>query len=207
MKIRRFSSHYALMPDGTLGKWPVVEISGDGEIVSVLASPGGFKEQPSLEFHGGLLMPGFIDLWAECKPLSLDVINLNRHVAAGTLVLGCKPPIASTLCNRVYPPFIIEDSNNAGALNTSLIVSSVGFSILDRLKNLSIERPDISLNELLLLVSAVGADQLGMSHLFGRLKPELYPGLLVIEQLDLQNMRLTPQTRARWLVQPKNPLL
>lgn len=207
MKIRRFSSHYALMPDGTLGKWPVVEISGDGEIISVLTSPGGFKEQPSLEFHGGLLISGFIDIWAECEQLSLDVRNLNRHVAAGTLVLGCKPPIAPTICNRVYPPFIIESSNNAGALNTSLIVSSVGFSIQDRLKNLSIERPDISLNELLLLGSAVGADLLGVSHFFGRLKPGLYPGLLVLEQLDLQNMRLTTQTRARWLVKPKNPLL
>lgn len=207
MKIRRFSSHYALLPDGTLGKWPVVEISGDGEIISVLTSPGGFKEQPSLEFHGGLLMPGFIDLWAKCEQLSLDVRNLNRHVAAGTLVLGCKWPISSAICNRVYPPFIIENSNSVEALNSSLIVSSVGFSIQDRLKNLSIERPDISLNELLLLGSAVGADQLEMSHLFGRLKPGVYAGLLVLEQLDLQNMRLTAQTRARWLVQPKNPLL
>lgn len=205
MKIRRFSSHYALMPDGTLGKWPVVEITSDGEIVSVSASPDGLKEQPSLEFHGGILIPGFVDASPDCNLLVTDNRSINRHNAAGTLILGCSAEITSKYRERINPPFFVTIKNSTPT--KSAILSSRGFSMLDRLKTLSLELEHLLLVDLLLQGTATGADILGMENLFGRLKPKLFAGLLVLEQIDLQNMRLTSQTRARWLLHPKNPLL
>jgi hypothetical protein len=124
MIIRRFASHYALMPDGTFGKWPVIEITNDGQIVSLSVSPEGFKEQPSLEFRGGILVPGFVDAQttATTQKHTLEVKDLNRHMASGTLILGADAETFSKFGKRTYPPFLTDNKINS-TLNDSVIVS------------------------------------------------------------------------------------
>jgi N-acetylglucosamine-6-phosphate deacetylase len=209
MIIRRFASHYALMPDGTFGKWPVIEITNDGQIVSLSVSPEGFKEQPSLEFRGGILVPGFVDAQttATTQKHTLEVKDLNRHMASGTLILGADAETFSKFGKRTYPPFLTDNKINS-TLNDSVIVSSAnGITLLDKLKTATIKNPEITLDKTLFYATANGADLLGVANLFGRFVPGLFSGLMVLEQLDLQNLKLMPQTRVKWLNQPKNPML
>lgn len=207
--VKRFASHYALLPNGTIGKWPVVEITNDGKIVSISISPDGFKEQPSLEFRGGILVPGFVDVQTPTsnQKCTLEIKDLNRHMAAGTLIFGANTELISKFGKRTYPPFLINNTINSAINDSSFVSSANGFTLLDKLKTATIENPEISLGKLLFYATASGADILNVANLFGRFVPGLFSGLMVLEQLDLQNLKLTPQARVKWLVQPKNPML
>ena len=57
--MRRITAHYLLRPDGTLGEFPIVEIDSDGVVLSVKERLE-FEEEPFLEIHNGLLVPGFV---------------------------------------------------------------------------------------------------------------------------------------------------
>lgn len=208
MKVfRRFSSHFAFLPDGTLGKWPVVEITNNGEIISISVSPDGFKEQPSLEFHRGILIPGLVDACIDCHSLFNDKRNLNRHLAGGTVLIGCHNKLSKEDSSRVYPPFVVEAPKCESSRQSILSCENSSVPIFERMKDISGKDSNLSLHELLFKATVEGAEQLGMTNIFGLLKPGLFAGLVVLEQIDLQNLKLLPQSRARWLVQPKNILL
>ncbi len=201
---RRFSSHYAFLPDGTLGKWPVVEITNNGEIVSVSVYPDGFKEQPSLEFHGGILIPGLVDACIDCHNLFDDKRNLNRHLVGGTVLIGCHNKLSKETSSRVYPPFVVESPKRESSRSSVLGCENSSVPIFERMKDVSGKDSNLSLEELLFTATVEGAEKLGMANVFGMLKPGLFSGLVVLEQIDLQNQKLLPQSRARWLIQPKN---
>lgn len=206
MTVRRFSSHYALFPDGTFRKWPVIEITGDGEIVSTSYSPEGFKEQPSLEFHGGILLPAFVDAWFDDGILSNDQRNLNQHLSAGTLVLGCKKQVVANNSDRIYPPFITEKPQTDNFADPSYIISNNNLPLFERLK-IAFPGKGLSLEKMLYTATAVGADRLCVDKYFGRLTSGNFSGLIILEHIDLHTFSLNSQTRVRWLIQPKNPLL
>lgn len=204
---RRFSSHYAFLPDGTLGKWPVVEITNNGEIVSISVSPDGFKEQPSLEFHGGILIPGLVDACIDCHNLFDDKRNLNRHLVGGTVLIGCHNKLSKEVSSRLYPPFVVEAPKCESSRPSILCCENSSVPIFERMKDITEKDSNVSLEELLFKATVEGAEKLGMANVIGLLEPGLFSGLVVLEQIDLQNLKLLPQSRARWLIQPKNILL
>lgn len=53
-------SHFFLRPDGTLGRFGVVEVDQWGTIHSVTEAGDGFTETASVSFFGGLMIPGMI---------------------------------------------------------------------------------------------------------------------------------------------------
>ena len=206
MAFRKFAAHYVLMPDGILGKWPVVEMDDQGMVVSVAVNPGGFQEQPSLQYHSGILLPGFVDAWAGFTYVTQDQRALNRHLAKGTLVLSSVESDLPLPGNSV-PPFLIRETTTSHIHKRQIVSDSSGIPILERLLSSLTQNPEASLAALLYEATALGADHLGLEAFFGRIRPGLFSGLLIMENIDLQRLLPMPQTRVRWLVQPQNPLL
>lgn len=100
--MRKISSHYCLLPDGSVGKRPVIAVDDNGFISEIRVLGDNFIEEPGLEYFGGVLIPGFIeDLrnveLPEEAPFEPGRL-LNRFYSNGSL---------RYLCNRnaiVFPP-------------------------------------------------------------------------------------------------------
>ena len=195
MKSRKFASHYFLKPDGSLGRWAVVEFSHKGEVISASYNPGGLMEQPSLEFHGGILIPGLIDF---SNATSLDERTLNRHFAAGTFAICCPENLSSE--KRKSPPFFHNSSNEVFSENHSFINNENTPPIFERIKTELSSNNRLSLIDLLYQATAKNAKKAGLSKKIGSFTEGLYPGLLVLENIDLNTFELTSKTRLRWLI-------
>jgi cytosine/adenosine deaminase-related metal-dependent hydrolase len=73
-------------------------------------------------------------------------------------------------------------------------------SILEELKTLQMNWPDIPIEVLVSWATINGAKALGEQDVYGSIEPGKKPGLLLIENVDLQNMRLLPGSTVRRLI-------
>ena len=80
--MKKISAHYYLRPDGSWGKYPILEIADSGEIISIREQKGEFKEEPGLAQYNGVIVPGFIQqiLVGECTDVQK---RINRAVVGG----------------------------------------------------------------------------------------------------------------------------
>ena len=73
-------------------------------------------------------------------------------------------------------------------------------SILEELKTLQLNFPDIPVEDLVSRATINGAKAPGGQDRFGSIEPGKKPGLLLIENVDLQSMRLLPESTVRRLI-------
>ena len=59
------SCHWYLRNDGSLGRFPIVELAPDGTITSVCECEPTLTELPSTRFAAGVMVPGLI-AWGRC---------------------------------------------------------------------------------------------------------------------------------------------
>jgi cytosine/adenosine deaminase-related metal-dependent hydrolase len=75
-------------------------------------------------------------------------------------------------------------------IGTDSLASNTTLSILEELKTLQFNFPDILIEDLVLWATMNGAKALGEEERFGSIEAGKRPGLLVLENVDLQNMKL-----------------
>ena len=85
-------------------------------------------------------------------------------------------------------------------IGTDSLSSNKKLSILREMKILQEHFPSVTLEELIRWATINGAEALDESHTFGTLEPGKKPGLLLIQDLDLVNFRLTEETNVRRLM-------
>ena len=79
MKRRMLGSHFALMEGGQMLAWPILTIDDEGRILSVDSGGTGLRERPGLEWYGGLLIPGLIDI------VGVELFDYEKEIS--TLIL------------------------------------------------------------------------------------------------------------------------
>lgn len=195
-----FTAHYLLMKDGSLGAWPVVEVSDLGEVLSVELHPEGLKERPGLQLHGGLLMAGLVDAGPMDASLVFTQRVLNRHFSAGTLYLGADSSDAS-----LYPPpYLIERLTQQACPHSFLVreISNYQIPLLERIRQLCSRVPSLNWLELLCEGAVWTAAQRDDLTNKGFVEPGNKSGLMVIKNLDLKKMVLTDSMAIKWLSVP-----
>lgn len=80
--MRILASHYALLPDLRLAKYPKIHINELNVIELVEEKDQGFVETPSTEFFGGLMIPGFI---ADLSNLETSITSSQLNLLLGRL--------------------------------------------------------------------------------------------------------------------------
>ncbi|MCT4647049.1 MAG: hypothetical protein N4A74_18825 [Carboxylicivirga sp.] len=83
--MRKLTSHFYLRKDGTFGKRPIVHLADDGTVTDLRESGSDFKEEPSLEYYPGILVPGFV------ASVSSDSINSVKGKCLVNGVLRIQP--------------------------------------------------------------------------------------------------------------------
>lgn len=125
-----------------------------------------------------------------CRATSDDAALLDNHFAKGATWALC-PESNRYISNDRPPVDILRKGGCRIGMGTDSLASARSLSMIDNLRLLS----DIPLSELLTWATKRGAEALEMEHL-GELAVGKRPGIVVIEDVDLHNLCLTPESRA-----------
>ena len=98
------------------------------------------------------------------------------------------------------PVNLLIEENCEIVVGTDSLASNVNLSILDELKTLQSALPEIPLVDLVAWATINGAKALGEEKRFGKIETGKKPGLLLIENVDLQNMKLLPESMVTRLI-------
>ncbi len=102
--------------------------------------------------------------------------------------------------NQIPPVKLLMSESCEIVLGTDSLSSNDNLSILEEMKTLQLNFPDLSINDLTRWATVNGARALGMDDKFGKIEPGKNPGLLLIRDVDLKNMKLLPESVVTRLV-------
>ena len=129
----------------------------------------------------------------ECLPEDVEVID--SHINGGATWVVC--PESNRYISGTTPPIkMLRDMGCRIAIGTDSRASARHLSMIENLRLLG----DIPLEELLSWATIDGAKALGMEHKLGSIEVGKCPGLVLIEGVDLQNMRITEESKSRRLL-------
>ena len=129
----------------------------------------------------------------ESRPEDVEVID--SHINGGATWVVC--PESNRYISGTTPPIkMLRDMGCRIAIGTDSRASARHLSMIENLRILG----DMPLEELLSWATIDGAKALGMEHRLGSIEVGKCPGLVLIEGVDLQNMRLTEESKSRRLL-------
>ncbi len=180
------------------------------------------EEITFLEKHSGLLM----DAYKNFLPPDEDPITVKDHITAileettrsGNLILVhntfiekkhiealkgranlyyCLCPNSNFLLEGKLPPvMLMADEGCDIVIGTDSLASNSKLNILAEMKTLQQHFPALSLETLVRWATLNGARVLSATDRFGSIVPGKRPGLILIKDLDLINLKLLPESKA-----------
>lgn len=94
--------------------------------------------------------------------------------------------------------------NNRKGLNlcigTDSLASNVQLSVWEEIKTLARFYPDISLEELIIMATINGARALGLEKKIGSFEPGKKPGVVLLEGINLEKLRVENKSRSRRII-------
>ena len=183
------------------------------------------SERSFLRFNDGPLMDSYRE--SELVPEVLEIIEdhaaavLDEITPSGNLILvhntfadrttikkvkkrenlfWCLCPNSNLYIEDQVPPvdLLIEEGCRI-VTGTDSLAANDRLSILEELKTLHLYYPWVPLHELIRWATLNGATALGENNRFGSIKRGKKPGLLLLEDVDLQKLQLLPETTVRRL--------
>ncbi|MDR2813785.1 MAG: amidohydrolase family protein [Prevotellaceae bacterium] len=109
-------------------------------------------------------------------------------------------PASNMYIERTLPPLQMLRSKGASiALGSDSLASNASLNLTDELKLLAAHFPDIPPDEMLRWATLGGATALGVEHIFGTFEKGKRPGVTLLSRLDLDKLKLTPETKSQSL--------
>lgn len=96
--------------------------------------------------------------------------------------------------NKVPPVNLLLEEGCDIVIGTDSLASNNKLSIIEELKTLQANFPSVSINDLVCWATLNGAKALGEEDKFGKIEIGMKPGLLLLQNVDLINMKLTPES-------------
>jgi cytosine/adenosine deaminase-related metal-dependent hydrolase len=184
------------------------------------------SENIFLTSHTGPLMSsyrrsGLLPSRLEIATNHTDVI-LNEITSSGTLILvhntfadrntirkikkrerlfWCLCPNSNVYIeNRIPPLNLLLEEDCDIVIGTDGLSSNKQLSILEELKTLQLAFPDTPIPDLIKWATFNGAQALGEGQYYGSIEAGKKPGLLLLQNVDLMNMKLLPQSYVTRLI-------
>ena len=199
--------------------------SGENKVTSI-----HFMETPSekdfLRNHSGPIMQaylrsGYLNGEPESAKDHAEVV-INEITSSGKLILvhntfadretiekvngrkdlyWCLCPNSNLFLEATLPPLkLLMDEGCEIVTGTDSLASNTHLSMLDEITTLQLNFPWIQLEDLVKWSTINGARALNNEKDFGSLEPGKKPGILLIENVDLQNLRLTIESTIKRLI-------
>jgi len=113
----------------------------------------------------------------------------------------CLCPCSNIFIEDAVPPLpLLLEEGCEIVTGTDSLASNSRLSILEELKCLQHHYPSADLGEMIRWATINGARALDRDSEYGKLAPGMRPGLVLLKNVDLQNMKLTPESSAVRLV-------
>jgi cytosine/adenosine deaminase-related metal-dependent hydrolase len=127
--------------------------------------------------------------------------NTIKDVKKRGNTFWCLCPDSNLYIEKKVPPVEVLISEGCEiVIGTDSLASNKKLSILSELKTLQQHFPAIPLEILVRWATSNGAKALGKDDIFGKIVSGKKPGLLLLQDLDLQNFKLLPETSVTRLV-------
>jgi cytosine/adenosine deaminase-related metal-dependent hydrolase len=121
--------------------------------------------------------------------------NTIRTIKQRENIFWCLCPNSNIYIENKIPPLNLLDEEDCEiVIGTDSLASNAHLSILEELKTLQFNFPDIAMADLVKWATINGAKALGEEEQFGSIEPGKKPGLLLLQNVDLQNMKLLPES-------------
>jgi cytosine/adenosine deaminase-related metal-dependent hydrolase len=183
-------------------------------------------ERDFLENHSGPLMTlykqsGLIPARMETVKSHTDAV-LNEITLSGNLILvhntftdrdtirmvkerknlfWCLCPNSNIYIENKIPPLnLLLEEGCEIVTGTDSLASNSRISILEELKTLQIYFPSLSIEQLVCWATINGAKALGEEDRFGKIESGKKPGLLLLQNVDLLNKKLLPESFVKRLI-------
>jgi cytosine/adenosine deaminase-related metal-dependent hydrolase len=174
-----------------------------GPIMSVYEKSGLLPENPeTAENHEKAILN-------EITPSGNLILVHNTFIARDTVrnlkerknIYYCLCPNSNLYIENNLPPvnMLIEEGCEM-VIGTDSLASNTTLSILQELITLQHRFPDLKIEELVSWATINGARALRSDDLFGTIEPGKKPGLLILEDVDLKNMKLLPESTVTRLI-------
>ena len=102
--------------------------------------------------------------------------------------------------NKMPPAGLLMDEGCNIVTGTDSLASNNKLDILEELKTLQYHFPSLTITILVAWATLNGAKALGEEDRFGTIRPDAKPGLLLLQDVDLQNMKLLPGSSVKRLI-------
>lgn len=129
-----------------------------------------------------------------CRATGEDVALISDHFKDNVTWALC-PESNRYISNDRPPVELLRKMGCRIGIGTDSLASARSLSLIDNLRLID----DVPLDEALTWATKGGAEALGMDHL-GEIAVGKRPGLVIIRDADLHNLRLTPESRAERVV-------
>jgi aminodeoxyfutalosine deaminase len=183
-------------------------------------------EKTFLEYHSGPVMDSFRN--SGLIPLTLKTVKnhadavLNEITPSGNLILvhntftdretirsvkkrknlyWCLCPNSNIYIENQIPPLnlFIEEGCEI-VIGTDSLASNNKLSILEEIKTLQLNFPFVPIENLVMWSTYNGAKALGEQERYGKIEKGKKPGLILLQDIDLVNMKLLPESFATRLI-------
>jgi cytosine/adenosine deaminase-related metal-dependent hydrolase len=102
--------------------------------------------------------------------------------------------------NKLPPVELLKSEGCEIIIGTDSLASNRKLSILEELKTLQQNFPFLTLEEMIQWATINGARALGQDSIYGKIEPGMKPGLLLLENADLVNLKLLTETTVKRLL-------
>lgn len=102
--------------------------------------------------------------------------------------------------NNLPPVNLLIEEGCEIVIGTDSLASNTTLSVLQELKTLQHNFPDLRIEELIKWATINGARALQSEDIYGTIEPGKKPGLLILENVDLKNMKLLPESTVTRLI-------
>lgn len=127
--------------------------------------------------------------------------NIIREVQKRKNTYWCLCPNSNLYIeNKVPPVDMLRSEGCEIVIGTDSLASNKKISILSELKTLQHYFPSVTLGEMIRWSTINGARALCEDHNFGKIEVGIKPGLLLLENVDLINFKLLPETSVTRLI-------
>ena len=123
-----------------------------------------------------------------------DLINRKN-------LFWCLCPCSNIYIEGKLPPVdLFREEKCEIVIGTDSLASNQSLNILEEIRTLQVNFPHVPLEEIIRWATINGARALGEEEMYGSIEPGKNPGLLLLENIDLQNLKLLPETRIKRLI-------
>lgn len=127
-----------------------------------------------------------------CEATSIDIERISTHFTTPATWALC--PESNRYISGSKPPVELLRTKGAKiAIGTDSLASARELSMVENMRLMG----DVPLNELLTWATKSGAEAMGLDDKLGSIEVGKTPGIVLLENADLHNLRLTTDSRTR----------